>query len=85
MWKIIQTEKFEKKLRKLPEQIQRKYLKQLGLLRTDFGHPSLHIKKQTGDTWEARVDFHYRFTFGKVGEQLILKTIGMHDEGLGKK
>ena len=85
MWKVIQTEKFEKKLGKLPKHIQKKSLKQLRLLQADFRHPSLHTKKQMGDTWEVRVDFHYRFTFEILGEQLILKSVGMHDEGLGKK
>jgi putative component of toxin-antitoxin plasmid stabilization module len=35
--------------------------------------------------WEARIDKGYRFTFEKTEDSLILRTIGQHDEGLGKK
>lgn len=37
------------------------------------------------DRWEARVDKSYRFTFDKENDTIILRTVGVHDEGLGKK
>jgi len=37
------------------------------------------------DAYEARVDIHYRLTFGIVVNVLELYTVGMHDTGLGKK
>ncbi|TSC87983.1 MAG: Uncharacterized protein G01um101416_298 [Microgenomates group bacterium Gr01-1014_16] len=85
MWSFVRTGGFDKKFSRLPREIQKKFLKQMRLMQGDFRHPSLHTKKKSETTWEARVDIHYRFTFEFVGEQLVLKTIGMHDEGLGKK
>ena len=36
-------------------------------------HPSLKSKKKQGeDVWEARIDYHYRFTFIIDDEQLII-------------
>jgi len=35
--------------------------------------------------FEARIDLHYRFTFEIKDNDVILRTIGPHDEGLGKK
>lgn len=37
------------------------------------------------NVWEARVDRSYRFTFEKTGNTITLRTVGPHDEGLGKK
>lgn len=37
------------------------------------------------NVWEARINRSYRFTFEKVDNDIILKTVGPHDEGLGKK
>jgi len=37
------------------------------------------------ERWEVRVDRSYRFTYEKNTEGIILRTIGQHDEGLGKK
>lgn len=37
------------------------------------------------DYFEARIDRHYRFTFEIKKDTAILRTIGSHDEGLGKK
>lgn len=35
--------------------------------------------------YEARVDYHYRFRFVIQAEEIVIVTVGMHDEGLGKK
>ncbi|MGI8419723.1 MAG: hypothetical protein ACR2LN_03700 [Candidatus Levyibacteriota bacterium] len=35
--------------------------------------------------FEARIDYHYRFTFSISAEEIIILSIGPHDEGLGKK
>jgi len=53
---------------------------------SDLKYPSLRVKKMQGvDAYEARVDIHYRLTFGIVADVLELYTVGMHDTGLGKK
>jgi mRNA-degrading endonuclease RelE of RelBE toxin-antitoxin system len=63
--KIRRTKTFDKTFLKLPAQIQQKTEKAVKLLLLEFYHPSLHTKKMSGqkDIWEARVDYHYRFTF----------------------
>lgn len=85
--KIFITPKFKKAYDKLPENIRKKAKKAINLIKTDISYPALRVKKMKAleNTWEARVDRSYRFTFEKVEDDLILKTVGQHDEGLGKK
>ena len=52
----------------------------------DYHHPSLVSRKMGGEEiYEARVDYHYRFTYAVRGEYLLILDVGPHDEGLGKK
>ncbi|MBI4079473.1 MAG: DNA helicase [Candidatus Levybacteria bacterium] len=84
--RIAKTKEFVKRYTKLPKFIQKKVDKQIRYLTTDVFHPSLKAKKMVGvHFWEARVDKSYRFTFEKTGDTLTLRTVGPHDEGLGKK
>ncbi|HRN70295.1 MAG TPA: type II toxin-antitoxin system RelE/ParE family toxin [Candidatus Woesebacteria bacterium] len=77
--------KVEKQLVKLPKNIVRKLHKQIYFLLDDIQHPSLHSKKLQGtEIWEARVDYHYRFTFIVKANSIVILTVGMHDEGLGR-
>jgi len=77
---------FKKHYHKLPIAAQKKFTKQLKFLLENYRHPSLATRKMGGsDIFEARVDLHYRFTFQIDGNEIILRTIGPHDEGLGKK
>jgi len=76
------TAKFKKQYDKLPRNIQLKTQRILNYLKEDLRHPSIHAKKKQGeDIWEGRVDRFYRFTF-TVSEEIVLKTIGPHDEAL---
>ncbi len=78
--------KFDLSYLKLPISTQRKVQKTILLLSSSLRHPSLRVKKMRGiDAYEARVDIHYRLTFGIVVNVLELYTVGMHDTGLGKK
>lgn len=62
--KIKLSNKAEKSFIKLPAHIRKKGYKQFAFLDKDFHHPSLHTKRMKGlDRWEARIDYHYRFTF----------------------
>ncbi len=71
---------------RLSAPIQKKVQKTILLLTSNLKHPSLRVKKMQGiDAYEARVDIHYRLTFGMVADVLELYTVGMHDTGLGKK
>jgi mRNA interferase RelE/StbE len=84
--KIAKTDKFVKRYQKLPQNIQKKVDKQILFIQESISHPSLHTKRMQGiDLWEARVDRSYRLTFERLKDIIILRTVGPHDEGLGKK
>lgn len=84
--KIAKTKSFLKFYKKLPKYIQKKTDKQLLFLGKNLAYPSLRTKRMRGmDLWEARVDRSYRMTFDKTEDVIILKTVGPHDEALGKK
>lgn len=82
---LVWTDKFKRNYKRLPKQIKKKFQKQLNFLVTDVRHPSLRVKKMKGreNVWEARVDRSHRFTLQKENSDIILRTIGPHDEGLG--
>ena len=77
---FVLTRRFEKSYRKLPQLTQRKFDKQLKLLRADRAHPSLGVRKIQGERnlWEARVDYHYRFVFSQSEDSITLFDIGTH-------
>jgi len=78
--------KADKGYQKLPPKIQKKADKQLSYLINNYRYPSLRTKKMQGeDYFEARIDYHYRFTFHVKKNTILILSIGMHDEGLGKK
>ncbi len=84
--KVVFSKSAEKSYGKLPASIQKKADKQFALLLSNYRHPSLRTRKMGGvDRFEARVDRHYRFTFELASDLVTLRTIGTHDEGLGKK
>ncbi len=84
--KLVFTAGFKKQYKRVPSNIRQKFAKQLQFLVKNYRYPSLRTKKMSGiERFEARVDYHYRFTFEIEKETLILRTIGPHDEGLGKK
>lgn len=80
------TERAEKSYTKLPLHIKKKASRQFENLIGSPHHPSLRVKKKQGENiFEARVDYHYRFTFIVEEKTLWILSIGPHDEGLGKK
>lgn len=80
------SSKFQKRFKKLHPSLRKKFTKQLKILLANPRHPSLRIKKMEGlDLFEARIDYHNRFVYKIVGEEIWLYSIGPHDEGLGKK
>jgi len=76
------SERFVKAYERLPKQTRAKVKKTLALLDADFRHPGLRTKrvKGSGDLFEARVDRHYRLTYERQGDVLILRNVGAHDE-----
>lgn len=85
--KIKLQRKAEKAYLKLSPAIREKANKKFLLLDQDIHHPQLFTKKMQGfiERWEARIDYHYRFTFTVEEDTIQILSIGMHDEGLGKK
>lgn len=84
--KISLTDTAGKQYKKLPSVTQRKVDKQISFLLINVRHPSLRTRKMTGvDRFEARIDYHYRFTFRIQKKEIFILSIGPHDEGLGKK
>jgi mRNA-degrading endonuclease RelE of RelBE toxin-antitoxin system len=81
------TQKADKQFKKLPISIKKKTIKQFALLNENLKHPSLYVKKMSGDNgiWEGRIDYHYRFSFTVIDKTIYILAIGMHDTGLGKK
>jgi len=75
---------FKKAYQKLPEKVQAKVDKQIGILVNDFRYPSLHTKKIKGTEgiWEVRVDDSYRLTFEIVEDTIFLRVVGNHDDVL---
>lgn len=74
---------FLKSFLKLSKSKQDKVKKQLLYLQTNINHPSLRTKKMQGkeNTFEFRVNSHYRMTADKQNGELILRSVGPHDEG----
>ena len=85
--KIKLVPRAQKIYRKLPPSIQKKADKSFKQLLKNPKYPSLHIKKMktTEEIWEARIDYHYRFTFIIIDDVYTIISIGLHDKGLGKK
>lgn len=80
------SKKAESDYTKLPHPIQKKADKKFALLIMNYRYPSLRARKMSGrESFEARIDLNYRFTFQIEGDVIYILTIGPHDEGLGKK
>ena len=79
--KLRPTERFAKDYVRLPQRLQDRVDKALGLLLENPGHPSLQIKKIKGheNRWEGRVTLKYRFVFSIEGDAYLLLRIGTHD------
>ncbi len=79
--KLQPTERFRKDYERLPQRLQHRVDKALGLLLQNPRHPSLQIKKMKGyeDRWEGRATLHYRFTFTVEGDTYVLLHVGTHD------
>lgn len=83
---VLLTERAEKSYTKLPLHVKKKANRQFKRLIDIPQYPSLRVKKKQGENiFEARVDYHYRFTFIVEEKTLRILSIGPHDEGLGKK
>ncbi len=87
MPKIEFTETFLKQFNELPKEVQKKGRKAIRLLAEDPKHPSLRSKPVQGakGIYEASLDMHYRLTYERLPEDvLLLRIVGLHDEALKK-
>lgn len=74
---LILTAEFKKAYQELPQNIQKKVIKQLHHLELNPAHPSLQIHKLNGE-WEFYVDIFYRCFFLRQGNKFTLLTVGTH-------
>jgi len=79
--KVETTRPFDRDYSRLPPSIKERVDKQLALLLSNPGHPSLRLKKMRGaeDIWEVRITGGYRLTLVIAGELLVLRRVGPHD------
>ena len=68
--KIRHTATASKAFDGAPEAVQKAFLKQIGFLKENLKHPSLHAKKydESQDLWQARVNKDWRFYFSIAGD-----------------
>lgn len=82
----VLTDKFKKQFKKLPQTLRKRFNSKLPILLSNPHHPGFYSRKMGSiNHFEARLTKHYRFTYAVVENEILLLTIGPHDEGLGKK
>jgi len=84
--KIGRSARFEKAWRELNEHERALGRKAIAHMATDLRYPALNVKKIKGaeGIWEARASLSLRITFQIVGDTIILRNIGRHDETLDR-
>lgn len=80
---IVVTKEFEKRYKKLPNNIQRKAEKQEKIFRVNPFRPSLKTEKlipKGRQLWSMRIDRSYRIIFRFLGSnKVIFLTVGDHN------
>lgn len=83
MLNLSYTPEFKKRYQRLPQIIQEKVDKQIGFLRENPFHPSLHTEKlnpKSRQVWSFRIDRTYRGMFKFIeGDHIVLMTVGTHN------
>jgi len=83
MIEILVTKEFEKRYKKLPQNIQLKAEKQEDIFRKNPFHPSLNTEKlipKDKQLWSIRIDRSYRIIFRFVsGKKVVFITVGPHN------
>ena len=79
--KIRYTNSFNRDYGRLPKTIQDRVDREIELLASSPGHPSLRFQKMegTGDFWEARIPRGYRITLAWSGDTAVLRRVGWHN------
>ncbi len=78
--KVYYSSEFKASLSRFPENIKKKFYKQVEYLLRDFRHPSLRAKKydESRNIWQARADKNIRFYFLIENGTYILLDIKSH-------
>lgn len=78
---FIYTGRFKKSYKKLSAEEKEAFHKKLDLLSINPHHPSLRTKKVQGtdDIFECSIAMSIRMTWQYVGESILLRVIGNHD------
>ena len=78
--KVVFTEPFLRRFKKISEITKKKFEKQLVSLLKDIKYPSLRAKKydEKRNIWQARVNSSYRFYFKIEGNSYIILNILKH-------
>lgn len=79
---IVRSPRFDRAYKKLPQNVRGQFKEKIKLMvKSDFTHPSLRIKKIQGTDfiWEASINMNHRFTFEKIENGIKLRAIGKHD------
>ena len=78
--KIRHTTTVSKAFDEAPEAVRKAFLKQIGFLKENLEHPSLHAKKydESQDLWQARVNKDWRFYFSIAGDTYIIHKLIPH-------
>lgn len=81
MKKILYSRRFKKDYKRLPENIEEAFKKQLFLFFTNPRHPSLDIKKMQDprNIWRGKITEGDCFTFQIEKDCYIFRRIGPHD------
>ena len=84
--RIARTARFKKAWNELNEDEKELARKAITNLVKDMRYPALRVNKMQGvkSMWEARASRSLRMTFQVVGNLIILRNIGRHDETLGR-
>ena len=71
---------FERYYNRLPQNVQKRAIRKIGLLFDNPKHPSLYLKKVKKTLWAARVSDAYRMLAFERKGTLVWFWIGKHDE-----
>lgn len=84
--RIARTARFRNAWKKLTEEEKVPARKAITNLLANVRYPSLRVKKiqGMGHIWEARVSRSARLTFQILGDTIVLRNIGRHDETLDR-
>lgn len=79
--KVIYSQEFIKKWKKVPRQIQAKANSKEKIFKVNCYNPSLKTHKLKGELnflWSFSVDYHWRVVFYLDGNKAVFTTIGTH-------